>query len=403
MRLNRPSAMARKEWKDREFKGILMGGTVYQAASSMQGTVVSPFLNNRGFSPGQIGLLNSVSWGIIGFASMPCGRLSDIIGRRAPLILSSFLGMVACMLVYFLTNPFTAIFLYGLIGFSVAFFTPNTGALIFESVESSKAPVFFAVFYLATLIGASFSSFASGWFSNVFMIDLPFLVASILFLASIPFYFFYIRKGGGMSRVNGLRVLTHSVNVKAMLSMLKQNPRLGFYGFSLLFHELGFYMMNPYITLFAQKIVGLDMAGVGMVVAIWNVGSAVGFLPWAWVTTSRGSGKMLLIHLLISSPAWALIALSNSLASMLIYMFLFGLVGAMDLPARRTLTAELCQGENLGEAMGFLELSNGLSGMLGGAIGGFFWEAFGPNSIFYLASVLTLVSTPLLLLVIRKR
>lgn len=395
--------MVRKEWKDREFKGVLMGGTVYQAAYSMQGTISSPFFNNRGFSPGQIGILNSVSWGIIGFASMPCGRLSDIIGRRAPLILSSFLSMVTCILVYFLTNLFTALFLFILLGFSIAFFTPNTSALIFERVESSRAPVFFAVFYLATLIGASLSSFASGWLSNVFAIELPFLTASILFLASIPFYFFYVSKGGGRSRVSGLRVLTHSVNVKAMLRMLKQNPHLGFYGFSLLFHELGFFMINPYITLFAQKIVGLDMAGIGMVVAMWNVGAAIGFLPWAWVTTRRGSGKMLLIHLLISSPAWALLALSDNLASMLIYIFLFGLVGAMDLPARRTLTAELCQGENLGEAMGFIELSNGLSGMLGGAIGGFFWEAFGPNSIFYVASVLTLISTPLLLIVIRKK
>ncbi|MEM2940619.1 MAG: MFS transporter [Thermoproteota archaeon] len=394
--------MVGKEWKDREFRGVLIGGTVYQAASSMQGTVVSPFLNNRGFSPGQIGLLNSVSWGIIGFASMPCGRLSDIIGRRAPLILSSFLGMVACILVYFLTNAFTAISLYVLIGFSIAFFTPNTSALIFESVESSKAPVFFAVFYLATLVGASLSSFASGWVSNVFAMEFAFLAASIIFLASIPIYFLYISKGGGGFKGNGLRVLSHSVNVRAMLRMLKQKPHLGFYGFSLLFHELGFFMINPYVTLFAQKIVGLDMAGVGMVVAIWNVGSAIGFLPWGWVTTRRGSGKILLMHLLISSPAWALLALSSSLESMLLYVFLFGLVGAMDLPARRTLTAELCQGENLGEAMGFIELSNGLSGMLGGAIGGFFWESFGPNSIFYAASVLTLISTPLLLIVIRK-
>lgn len=395
--------MFRKKWKDREFKGVLAGGTVYQAASSMQGTVVSPFLNSRGFSPGQIGVLNSVSWGIIGFASMPCGRLSDIVGRRVPLILSSFLGMVACILIYFVTNPFTALSLYILIGFSIAFFTPNTSALIFESVESSRAPVFFAVFYLATLVGASLSSFASGWVSNIFAMKFAFLAASIVFLASIPIYFLYINKGGGHFKRNGLQVLTYSVNIKAMLHMLRQNPRLGFYGFSLLFHELGFFMINPYITLFAQKIVGLDMAGVGMVVAMWNIGSAIGFLPWGWVTTRKGSGKILLMHLLISSPAWALLALSDNLASMLFYIFLFGIVGAMDLPARRTLTAELCQGENLGEAMGFLELSNGLSGMLGGAIGGFFWEAFGPNSIFYAASVLTLISTPLLLLVVRKK
>lgn len=386
--------------KNAGLKGAITGGTIYQTAYSMQSSIASPFFNNRGFSPSQIGLLNSASWGIIGFASMPCGRLSDATDRRLPLILSSFLGMVACILVYLATNSLTVFFLYVLLGFSIAFFTPNTSALIFESVESRRAPVFFAVFYLATLIGGSVGSFLSGWLSKNFMPESPFLIASVLFLASIPVYVAFIgnRKRPGD---NELRILARSFNVRAMARMLRQNKRLCFYGFSLLFHELGFFMISPYVSLFAQKVIGLDMAGVGMVAAMWNIGSALGFLPWAWVTSKKGSWRVLLAHLLISSPAWAMLTLSNSLWTMLLYIFIFGLVGAMDLPARRTLTAELCRGENLGEAMGFIELSNGLSGMLGGAIGGFFWELFGPASIFYASSILTLASAPFLYMTVK--
>ncbi|MBO3839961.1 MAG: MFS transporter [Thermoproteota archaeon] len=386
--------------KSAELEGVITGGTIYQTAYSMQASIASPFFNNRGFSPSQIGLLNSVSWGIIGFASMPCGRLSDATTRRLPLILSSILGMVACILVYWVTNSFTVFFLYVLLGFSIAFFTPNTSALIFERVEPRRAPVFFAVFYLATLIGASIGSFLSGWLSKNFMSESPFLIASLFFLASIPVYIAFIRnvkRPGG----NELQVLARSFNIKAMARMLRQNKRLCFYGFSLFFHELGFFMINPYVSLFAQKVVGLDIAGVGMVAATWNIGAALGFLPWAWVSSKKGSWRVLLAHLLISSPAWAILALSNSLWTMLLYIFIFGFVGAMDLPARRTLTAELCRGENLGEAMGFIELSNGLSGMLGGAMGGFFWELFGPASIFYASSILTLASAPFLYLTVK--
>jgi predicted MFS family arabinose efflux permease len=110
---------------------------------------------------------------------------------------------------------------------------------------------------------------------------------------------------------------------------------------------------------------------------------------------------MMLAHLAISSPTWILLALSDSFASMGLYIFVFGLVGAMDLPARRTLTAETCHGENLGEAMGFIELSNGLGGVFGGIAGGFLWECFGPASIFYAASILTLFSTALFLMMRR--
>lgn len=393
--------MGLKERKNRDFKGVLAGGLLHQAASSMQGAIASPFFNSKGISPSQIGVLNSVSWSIISFTSMPFGRLSDFTGRRTPLIFSSILGALACITVYFATNIFTALSLYILIGFSTALFTPNNSALIFESTEYSKAPLFFAVFYLATLAGSSLSSFLAGWLSKFFAAEIPFFTASILFLLSIPIYSLYISRGGSRTLENRLDALARSVDIKTMLHMLRQNPRLVFYGFSIFFHELGFFIISPYISLFAQRVVGLDMAGVGTIIAIWNIGLAVGFLPWAWVTTRRGSWGMMLVHLAISSPTWILLALSDGFASMGLYIFIFGLVGAMDLPARRTLTAEICQGENLGETMGFIELSNGLGGVFGGIAGGFLWECFGPAFIFYAASVLTLFSTALFLIMRR--
>ncbi|MEM4228241.1 MAG: MFS transporter [Thermoproteota archaeon] len=155
-----------KECGNRDFKGILAEGLLHQAASSMQGAIASPFFNSRGVSPSQIGVLNSVSWSIISFASMPFGRLSDFTGRRTPLIVSSILGALACILVYFATNIFTALSLYILIGFSTALFTPNNSALIFESTESSKAPLFFAVFYLATQTGRRWAHFQQAGFQN---------------------------------------------------------------------------------------------------------------------------------------------------------------------------------------------------------------------------------------------
>ncbi|MEM2930651.1 MAG: MFS transporter [Thermoproteota archaeon] len=394
--------MGLKEWKNRDFKGVLAGGLVHQAASSMQGAIASPFFNSKGVSPSQIGVLNSVSWGIISFTSMPFGRLSDFTDRRNPLIISSILGAVACILVYFTTNIFTALSLYILIGFSTALFTPNNNALIFESTESSKAPLFFAVFYLATLAGSSLSSFLAGWLSQFFAAELPFFTASMLFLLSIPIYSLYIARGRGRATGNRLKVLASSVDIGTILHMLRQNQRLVFYGFSIFFHELGFFIISPYISLFAQRMVGLDMAGVGMVISIWNIGLAVGFLPWAWVTTRKGSWRMMLAHLALSSPTWILLALSDSFASMGFYIFIFGLVGAMDLPARRTLTAEICRGENIGEAMGFIELGNGLGGMLGGVVGGLLWEGFGPASIFYAAGFLTLFSALLFQMVKRN-
>lgn len=163
---------------------------------------------------------------------------------------------------------------------------------------------------------------------KVFAAELPFLTASMLFLASIPIYALYTsrRRNGSMGK--RLNALAHSVDIKRMLHMLKQNPQLVFYGFSIFFHELGFFMISPYISLFAQRTVSLDMEGVGIVIATWNIGLAIGFLPWAWVTTKMGSWRMMLMHLAISSPIWILLVLSDNLASMGFYIFRFRSCGS---------------------------------------------------------------------------
>jgi MFS family permease len=75
-------------------------------------------------------------------------------------------------------------------------------------------------------------------------------------------------------------------------------------------------------------------------------------------------------------------------------LFFFGLVGSMDLPARRALTAELSPKDKLAEATGFIELVNGIGGLLGSLLGGFLFQGLGPAFPFYFGPLMTLLSVP---------
>ena len=66
----------------------------------------------------------------------------------------------------------------------------------------------------------------------------------------------------------------------------------------------------------------------------------------------------------------------------------------MDLPARRALTAELSPKDKLAEATGFIELVNGIGGLLGSLLGGFVFQGLGPAFPFYFSPLMTLLSVP---------
>jgi len=179
-----------------------------------------------------------------------------------------------------------------------------------------------------------------------------------------------------------------------MIASVRSNSLLSFYGFALFFHAFGFSMITPYLSLFADKVVGLDMTGVGLVMAAWNAGLMVGIVPWGWVSTKMGSEVTLVGHFVLSAISWFTLTLSQDLASTAALMFLFGLVGSMDMPARRALTGELASKEKLAEATGFIELVNGMGGLLGSVLGGFVWERLGPAYPFYIGPLMTLISVP---------
>jgi MFS family permease len=377
------------------FVALVLGGGLYQAATSTISTMIAPLLNSRGISAEQIGLLNSANWAVVTVASIPAGRLSDKVGRLLPFLISALSAAVAWGALYFRTDLSVSFLAFAMVGLSLALFTPNSTAVISERFNSRVAPILFAVFYLSTWGGAAIASVLAGWASEKVSPSSPLLMASFLYalsgVALVASVLTVTRTPGGNAGTGGTSGI---LDVRSMIDNVGSNPLLASYGFALFFHALGYSMITPYFSLYADMAVGLDMTDVGLVMAAWNVGMMAGIIPWGWVSARSGSEVTLVGHFLFSAVSWPAITLSRDLSSAIALAFLFGLVGSMDMPARRSLTAELSPKERLAEATGFIELVNGTGGLVGSLLGGLAWERLGPAFPFYIAPLMTLVSVP---------
>lgn len=381
----------------RRFAGLLIGGGLHQAGYSAVTTIIGPFLNSRGISAEQLGVLNSLNWAVVTLASMPAGRLSDTLGRSLPFVISAVAASLGWAALFLRTDMVVASIAFLSVGLSVALFTPTSTALISESFSDKTAPIFFAIFYLVAWGGAAVASVVAGSMSESIAPESPLLLASTLHILSGVALILALRSSRSANPTQhgrGIREVLSAVDVKGIVSTVRENPLLAFYGFSIFFHTFGFLMITPFLSLYLEKVVGLDMVGVGLVMAAWNAGLMVGLLPWAWVSTKKGSEVVLVAHFLLSAVVWLAVTLSRDLVCSMAIMFLFGIAGSMDLPARRTLTADLSSRNKLAEATGFVELVTGIGGLSGSLLGGLLWERLGPAFPFYIGPVMTLVSVP---------
>jgi MFS family permease len=83
-------------------------------------------------------------------------------------------------------------------------------------------------------------------------------------------------------------------------------------------------------------------------------------------------------------------------------MLLFGIIGSMDMPSRRTLIFQLSAEKELAFTIGYVEFLVGLAGVVGYVVGGFLWDNVSHMSLFFLAAAVNIVGV-LLLMKVRAR
>ncbi len=361
-------------------------------------TLLSVYLNILGFSGTDIGLVNAITAIATGFMFFLAGKVSDAIGRRIPIVASCLLTAVVGATIYFTSNPFVVILMMVMNGVSLGIRTPAYIALISESENANRVTFSFSVFYTATLIGSLLGTIPSGILVDFYGFSFTFLLLAIFSLAAVPFAWF-LQEPHSFSDKVGQEKLESKMQVplKGFYEIIKENRSLLFFAIAIMFHSFSFSVIYPYIPLYALKDINLNNTETGIVISIWHIGLLLTQIPFGRLADKKGASLILLAHFILSSIVWTIFPFSASFLGAMVAILLFGIVGSMDMPSRRTLISQLSAQGELASTVGYVGFLVELAGVVGYAFGGFLWDNISHTSPFFLAAAVNIVGVLLLM------
>ncbi len=360
-------------------------------------TLLSLYLNAMGYGGAQIGLFNAGFTVASALASWAAGRMSASRGYVTALLLSLAPPAALAPLFPLAMTPLvtiTAVLVYGLS--NGAFGTAAVG-LLSEIPGRWGAAVSFGAFYTAVVLGRTVSGALAGAIIEGMGYEYLLLAGGLLMAAAAPSAILLRGKVGarGASRVEGRGDgLRSRGGISRPMTVLLV---------ALFLHTMGFMSVSPFFSLYALEELRLSEGLIGTLMSIRSAGVMVSEIAAGYLTAAVGSAEVLAAHVLLSSVSWSAFTLASGFWSAAAILLFGGVVGALDMPARRTLISELSTpGEERARSMGLVDAVTGVASAVGYLLGGLIWDRFGPKSPFLVASLYNASAVPLLLL-LRKR
>jgi len=347
---------------------ISMSSALYNMGLYVGTALLILYLINLGYSPFLAGIILTFSRLLYSFAMMTTGSLSDRIGRKSPIIWGFALTGLAMIAMSIVTSQSAVAILVALIWLGFSFQSPATSAAVSESALLSRTAIAFGWYYTlingAQVLGQTIAGMAvqNYGYSNTL------LLGGAMAIVAITLIFNYKER-----HHNKKASLDFYGDLKHGGRLIKSDRRLQYLSIALSVHSMGFYMSYTFIPLVAEVDQHLDKTAIGILLALFSVGSTFAVLPFGVITNKIGGLNMLTWHLVLSSLTWWIYPLLNSHGTIILLMTILGIIGAMDMPARRELMGYVAEKE-LATAMGALDSISMIIGSLGALIAGALWE-----------------------------
>jgi len=137
---------------------------------------------------------------------------------------------------------------------------------------------------------------------------------------------------------------------------------------TILIDFIGYSILIPVLPHFVSSL-GIDAFWIGLITALYALGLVL-FLPlWGWISDRVGRRPVILVSLLGTALSFVLLALSRTLATILIARFFGGFFGASIGTAQAAIT-DLTDDDSRAQGMGVIGAASGIGLVLGTALGG---------------------------------
>jgi MFS family permease len=359
------------------------------------------FLNGFTDSKFMISLALSVA-GVSGCTVPPiAGYLSDRtvtrFGRRRPYVLIGMLGSFFCLFALPHVAVFwVVVFVSALMYFAVDLAMTPYWSLVPDIVPPEQRSAASGVMSLFGSLGLTVFFYLSSRLWEAHPNGVFYLVAAVS-LGAVLAALFFLREPMGPYDPPPKRAGA----LKYLRSVTGETNALMYFS-AQFFWWLGFWLVQPFLTLFAVEALGASEGDAHYVPMAASIGMMVFALPTGMLGDRMDRKKLLSAIIVLWAVAEVLLGLSQSLTHALVVAVMLGIPLAAAMGPAYAYMLDLIPAERTAEFVGFHIISMAAPQIFGPLIGGKMIDAFGYRPLFPVAAAMTLAGF-ILLQFTRKR
>jgi len=363
---------------------ITIVGLASMAMALLQ-PVLPLYLTSLGVSPTLLGLMFSAGMAGMVLGESSGGWLADRAGFRAPLLIGTFLCVPLVLSFVFVTSPimiFLIFFIWGIV--RAAIFGPGRGYIGTRIPITQKATIM-ALYGTAMAAFRGIGTFSSGLIVDSKGYDWVFYAGAGVGLLAGLLVLILVRKSPTQKPVigNSSDVSVEQINAPLYRHwpFITQSAIALFY-----FAATG---LGAFVSLLAVEVAGLAATQVGFLFTIGAITNAVMLVPMGRLADRKSKRAMMVIGLLVTGTGQAIVGLSHGFPQLAAGLIVGSIGGAMFGPAAVSLLSENVAQQRQSTAMGVYGGCEDLGVILGSAMGGVVWSAFGPAWTFLIMGSLS--------------
>lgn len=379
---------------------IILCGSLLGFSTGLWSPLLNVYLASIGIPIMWIGVIVTVQAAISGVVMLPSGTLSDIIGRRKPIIISLLLTSLILLSLTLIRDPFLLLIIFSVQGLALGLRSPIFPAYIADIARSRVIGATYAAFSFFNILAMTVGTVVGAYTADIYGFTLCFIIASSICFLSVFLAFFFLKESTVTRFENFKSSLKRSFkgSVPALTLVLKRR-RLLLMLIGVTIHQFFIQMMFPYLALYMRSYLGYSLATVGLILSIRRIGFLLGQLPSGKLIDRYGPELSLFIHIFLTAPMILLFLISGNVMAVATAMIIWGLAGGLDMPSRRVIIVTSSDPSVRGGTLGAVQSISEVSSLVAPVAGAWLWNLFDPQAPFQAAILGNIAaSIPILIL-----
>lgn len=334
-------------------------------------------------SPKILGVIIFVGYLTSMFGSLLGGYLTDKVGRKLTLAVSSFLAGCGWIALSLSQNWIQTALSYGLTNGMMVCAYPAYTALVSDSIPEDVCgglgilnTITGIIWAIGALLAATTAEHLG--FGYLFMI-----IAFPYFLSLVPTLRIEEQKFKETNKPFKLARFNH-------FNILRESPNLFILSLSVLLVTFGLYSVNFYPD-YVEKVFYISTLQIGIFDSIYQITWALTNYPMGLLSDKVGRKKVINFGYTLMGLAWLLFPLPHSIFWLFILYAVYSIGSSMGYFAT-ALAMDVTSEQKKGTAVGVFNSFMYIGILLSGIIGGILWEYFGALTSFRITFIIVIVA-----------